>query len=254
MAAVDESAEFDWIEIIKLLLLIPYGLLCFYVFPNLPIVTLLDRLVLIVTWSAAYFLLLVYLAYLLDCRKWKPDERPGLFRYSAQGSRNVLPFFCFFMIATAFVSPISVIARPVDENINVAVKNGDQIWWTPVSYITASPARGDIVKFYVSDSGFIRRIVGLPGETIEVKDGSVIINNRLLDEPYRFTSSVKSGASKLHVQKVLAPDEYLIISDDRSSIVEKEMFARQKDIIGKAFFRFLPFRRMGLLPEVKYNF
>lgn len=103
--------------------------------------------------------------------------------------------------------------------------------------------RGDIVVARVDGKQYIKRVVGLPNETIEIIDGNVYINNQLLEEPYTYQTTFYGIAEN----SIIIPDDcYFIMGDNRDDSKDSRMFgvvARNK-IIGKAIFKIYPFWEM----------
>jgi signal peptidase I len=112
-------------------------------------------------------------------------------------------------------------------------------------------AFGDIVVFYPpidgrEDEPFIKRLVGLPGDTIEVRDGVLIRNGERVDEPYL------KEPMKYRFGPVTVPEaHYMFLGDNRNDSLDahlwKTPFVEKSHIIGKALFRYYPFDQMGEL-------
>ena len=109
--------------------------------------------------------------------------------------------------------------------------------------------RGDTVVFwYPGDpsKSFIKRIIGVPGDKVLVKDGRVFVNDAALDEPY------VPGDYRDHVStppKVVPPEEYFVLGDHRSSSNDSRVWGTvpRRYIYGKASFVYWPLDRLGLL-------
>jgi len=129
-----------------------------------------------------------------------------------------------------------------------------------IGYRFEAPQRGDIVVFkYPKDQSqyFIKRIVGLPGETIEIRDGQVYIHQEhkkyLLDE----SDYLDAGVSTKSADKVeLRDDEYYVLGDNREFSLDSRIFGpvNSKLIVGRAWVRGWPFDRLGIFENVEYNF
>ena len=109
--------------------------------------------------------------------------------------------------------------------------------------------RGDTVVFWFPgdpSKSFIKRVIGVPGDKVEVTDGKVSVNQRVLDEPY------VPEAYRDHVStplRVVPPGEYFVLGDHRSSSNDSRMWGTvpRHYIYGKAAFVYWPLDRMGLL-------
>lgn len=121
-------------------------------------------------------------------------------------------------------------------------------------YQFSSPKRGDIVVFSPTDTlrqqnfhdAFIKRIIGLPGDEVQVKDGSVYINGQPLRENY-----ISEAPNYEFSPVVVPPDSYFVLGDNRNNSYDSHYwgFVPRKNIIGKATKRFYPFNRAGSLIE-----
>jgi signal peptidase I len=113
----------------------------------------------------------------------------------------------------------------------------------------ANIARGDVVVFWfpgdVSKS-YIKRVIGVPGDTVQVNDGTVFINNREIPEPY-VTEENRDHVSKGAQQ--LGRDEYFVLGDHRNSSNDSRSWGTvpRSYIYGKAVFVYWPLDRMGVL-------
>lgn len=128
-----------------------------------------------------------------------------------------------------------------------------------VSYRWGEPERGDIVVFrYPRDETqfFIKRVIGLPGETVDVSDGQVRIVNdaspvgRVLEEPY-IGSEQTLGKKRAE----LGPDEYFMMGDNRGYSLDSRSFGpvHRDEIVGRVWFRGFPFNRIGGFQLPEYN-
>jgi len=99
--------------------------------------------------------------------------------------------------------------------------DGELLLTEKISYYFSKPQRGDVLVFEASNGqkvDFIKRIIGLPGESVTIKGGSVLINNQELKEDY-ITSST-SGSSSV----TLKSDEYFVLGDNRNSSSDSRAF------------------------------
>jgi len=93
--------------------------------------------------------------------------------------------------------------------------DGEVLTINKIAYQLSAPNRGDVIAMYwpgETEKRFIKRIVGLPGETVGIENGKVLINNQVLREPY-LESSVKTLGD---TTRVLQSDEYFVLGDNRS--------------------------------------
>jgi signal peptidase I len=116
------------------------------------------------------------------------------------------------------------------------------------------PQRGDIVVFEyprAPDRDFIKRVIGLPGETVEVRGGSVYIDGIPLDEPYLPQRTNGSVAPRN-----LGDNEFFVLGDNRDNSSDSRSWGPlpQDNVIGKAWISYWPPRFWGSIPEPNYSF
>ena len=135
------------------------------------------------------------------------------------------------------------------------LENNDSIIIDKFSYKIDSPKRYDIVVFPIEDTDadgkkryFIKRIIGLPGETVYIDDGSVYINGSLLKSE-KYGKELMKEAGTASEPQTLASDEYFVLGDNRNMSTDSRSetvgLVRKEDITGKAVFRIWPFKKFG---------
>ncbi len=112
-------------------------------------------------------------------------------------------------------------------------------------YKLGSIKRNDIVVLDESYDNeiIIKRIIGLPGETVAIKNGKIYINNKEYDDKFAY------GETSDYDKITLGDDEYFILGDNRIVSKDSRYFGpvKEKEIIGKAIFRLFPFNKIGKL-------
>lgn len=132
-----------------------------------------------------------------------------------------------------------------------SLHNGQYLIVSKISYLFGEPQRGDIVVFVSPNNGkedYIKRIIGLPRERVEIRDGAVWINGYRLEEPYLRSPTPYSGVW------TLGPDEYFVLGDNRANSSDSHTWGPlpRKNIIGKAWLCYWPPQYWGLLPHYSY--
>lgn len=126
----------------------------------------------------------------------------------------------------------------------------DRLIIDKVSYHFTQPERGDIVVFQPTEElrqqnfkdAFIKRIIGLPGDTVEVKDDTVFVNGEALSENY-----LQDYPDYEWGPQTVPEDQYLVLGDNRNNSYDSHYwgFVPRENIIGRAVVRFWPLKRLG---------
>ncbi|NEQ77586.1 MAG: signal peptidase I [Okeania sp. SIO2C9] len=132
---------------------------------------------------------------------------------------------------------------------------GDRLVVEKVSYHFHPPARGDIIVFqppqqlqrygYDQNQAFIKRVIGLPGDTIRIENGLVYINDQPLTENY----IAEPPEYTLPISVEVPNNQYFVMGDNRNNSNDSHVwgFLPKKNIIGRAIIRFWPYQRLGAL-------
>ncbi|KKT57572.1 signal peptidase I [Candidatus Amesbacteria bacterium RIFOXYB1_FULL_47_13] len=167
----------------------------------------------------------------------------------------VLAFAIFMMVYLFLFQPHKVDGRSMYPNFY----DKEYILTDKVTYRRSDPQRGDVVVFHAPppyDSDFIKRIVGLPGETVLIRENKVYLNDKALEEEYipsNFVTSEKAFLREGVPYKI--PDGYYIVfGDNRSYSSDSREWGpiARKAIVGKAWVRYWPVNRIGLVPHQVY--
>jgi signal peptidase I len=136
------------------------------------------------------------------------------------------------------------------ESMVPALDINDRVLVNKLSYKLHDVHRGDIVVFRApaEEAGIkdlVKRVIGLPGETIEGKNGRVYIDGRLLDEPYL----PKGTVSRVFPKTTIPANSYFMMGDNRLHSKDSIFFGPipESKFVGRAFVRFWPLNRFGFL-------
>ena len=126
-------------------------------------------------------------------------------------------------------------------------ENRDYLIVDAISYKFKEPQRGDVVVFkypYDDKRYFIKRIIGLPGETIKINNGKLSINDTPLDEPYAGKMFENDFSIKL------ASDELFVMGDNRGASSDSRSWGplQEKFLVGRPLLRLYPIPEIGILP------
>ena len=141
-----------------------------------------------------------------------------------------------------------VIDRVRVENISMfpTLKEGERIFVNKLAYKLGSVERGDILTFHYPlepTLNYIKRAIGLPGDTVEIKDKQVWVNGIILNEPYIVTPSDYTG------KWVIPAESVFVLGDNRIDSADSHIwgFVPFKDLVGKALAVYWPLDRIRIL-------
>ncbi len=131
------------------------------------------------------------------------------------------------------------------------LKEGEMVIINKLSYYLGDPQRGDVIVLHFPNDrsrDFIKRIMAVPGDHIEVSDGDVVINGTTLDEPYINAAPSYSGSW------IVPENEYFVLGDNRNNSSDSHnwSFLPRDDIVGKAWFIYWGPEAWGLVPHFEH--
>ncbi|ERL05290.1 signal peptidase I [Oribacterium sp. oral taxon 078 str. F0263] len=152
-----------------------------------------------------------------------------------------------WLVVHSFLSQTTISGHSMEPGISA----GDIVLVDILSYRFFAPRRMDIVIFQRGGSAEnVKRVVGLPGETVTIQNGSVYIDGKLLDKQ-RVSNIALPGIAANPVE--LQQDEYFLIGDNADSSEDSRFQnvgnVKRSQISGRVWFRLLPFRKFGPLPR-----
>ena len=136
------------------------------------------------------------------------------------------------------------------------LSNGDQLIVDKVTYHFHEPKRFDIIVFpyqYEENTYYIKRIIGLPGESVRIDEkGAIFINGEELIESYGREVIKNAGLAATEI--TLGEDEYFVLGDNRNNSTDSRAedvgLIKESDIVGRALVRIYPFDEIGIvLPQ-----
>jgi len=137
-----------------------------------------------------------------------------------------------------------------------ALENGEFLLVNKLAYVAATPNRGDVVVFRSPakpDEDLVKRIIGLPNETVEFHDGGVYVDGRRLaeDEYFAGVTGIRAGRS------LVVPDQaYFVLGDNRGQSIDSRSFGivPEASIVGKVWLVYWPVGKFGVLPGAPPGF
>ncbi len=133
------------------------------------------------------------------------------------------------------------------------LSSGDNLIVDKISYRFHDPERFDIVVFpfrYEENTFYIKRVIGLPGETLKIdEEGNILINGEILEEEYGKETILNPG--RAYEEITLADDEYFLMGDNRNNSSDSRDPSvgnvRRDEIIGRAWLRIWPLNKFGFI-------
>lgn len=167
---------------------------------------------------------------------------------------SMLAYVCvIFLLTFVIVHYVGQRTRVSGSSMEDTLSDGDNLIVDKLSYRFDDPKRFDVIIFpfqYEEETYYIKRIIGLPGETVQIGgDGSIYINGELLEEDYGLETIRDPGMAVDPI--VLGEDEYFVLGDNRNNSSDSRFGGVGKvhrdDIIGKAWIRIYPFNKIQKL-------
>ena len=156
-----------------------------------------------------------------------------------------LAFFCAFF----FGQRVTI----AENSMETTLCSGDKVLMNTLIYKISSPKRGDIIVFNTGDSEneslIIKRVIGLPGETIQIQDGQIIIDGQTYIENDEFPRINNPGIAEDPV--TLDEGEYFVLGDNRNDSEDSRHLdigpVDEKQIVGKLWLRYSPAGSFGII-------
>jgi len=158
-----------------------------------------------------------------------------------------------FVLLILFITFVAQRTDVSGESMENTLQDGDSLIVDKISYRFKDIERFDIIIFeyqYGDEPCFIKRVIGLPGETVQIDvAGNIFINGELLEESYG--AEVIQDPGRAIDPIVLGDDEYFVLGDNRNHSMDGRDYSvgnvKRDTIIGRAFIRIFPFDKFGVL-------
>ena len=171
--------------------------------------------------------------------------------------RTILGYILYILVIIGLtwmiVTFVGQRTRVSGQSMETTLQDGDNLIVDKISYRFHDPSRYDIIVFpykYEENTFYIKRIIGLPGETVQVKDGYTYINGKkltsdiygreVMDEPGIAEEPIKLGS-----------DEYFVLGDNRNHSQDSRDpdvgVLKRSDLMGRAFVRIYPLNKFGVI-------
>ncbi len=150
-----------------------------------------------------------------------------------------MPYIIIIVVVVLIRSFIATPVRVDGDSMNKTFKNGDIL----ILYKLSKIKRFDVIVLHEEKDNekIIKRVIGMPGDTVAIKDGEIYINDEKIDDEYAY------GMTSDYDRITLKSDEYFILGDNRLISKDSRYFGpvKEKEIKGKVIFRIFPFAKFG---------
>lgn len=195
----------------------------------------------------------------IEIQKLKVESRQGIYFESLRLVRDIILIIAVFILFGVFVAqPVVVEGTSMLPQLH----DGERLLVNKLVYYKIQSVswghleRGDIVVFWYPkepDKSYVKRIIGLPGETVEVRNGRIYIDGNELNETYLDSEHNQSLPS--FSPKKVEDHHYFVMGDNRDNSSDSRYWGLvpEKYIYGKAFFRYWKPQDAGFLEHGEYN-
>lgn len=175
----------------------------------------------------------------------RPSPGRAVVRFARELLETILPALLIALLINVFVGQAT---RVEGQSMEPNLHSEQRLVVEKLSYRFHGPQRFDIVVLKMPDQGeelLIKRVIGLPGETVEIRDGEVYVNGNLLDEPFTDASTHPGRDSKVTVP----PLHIYVMGDNRDRSNDSRSFGPVPidNVIGRAWLSYWPPDQIGFI-------
>lgn len=195
----------------------------------------------------------------MEMKGWKDEQRFASAKEKLQNEkfRSISRFLFELVVVLLFAALTAVLmfqsVTMQESSMEPTISVGDKFFMNRLIYKVSSPKRGDIIVFRTNASDdaalHIRRVIALPGETVQISDGMIIIDGRLYKEGKGFPSISNPGLASSPI--TLDNNEYFVLGDNRNNSEDSRYgdigLINKRYIVGKLWFTVSPVKKLGFL-------
>lgn len=182
----------------------------------------------------------------------KKKKMKAIAREILSNSLFLLVVLVLTLLIVKYVGQRTVV---VGDSMETTLQNGDNLIVDKIGYRFHDPERFDVIVFpfeYKDETYYIKRIIGLPGETVRIDDdGNIYINDVILEEHFGAETMIDPGLAYGGI--TLGENQYFVLGDNRNhssdSRVPSVGLIEKEDIIGRAWIRLFPLSKFGKIPH-----
>ena len=195
----------------------------------------------------------------MEIKGWKDKQRFASAKEKLQNEkfRSITRFLFELVVVLLFAALTAVLmfqsVTMQESSMEPTMSVGDTFFMNRLIYKVSSPKRGDIIVFRTNASDdaalHIRRVIALPGETVQIADGMIIIDDRLYKEGKGFPNISNPGLAASPI--TLDNNEYFVLGDNRNNSEDSRYgdigLINKRYIVGKLWFTVSPVKKLGFL-------
>ncbi len=182
----------------------------------------------------------------------KKKKMKAIAREILSNSLFLLVVLVLTLLIVKYVGQRTVV---VGDSMETTLQNGDNLIVDKIGYRFHDPERFDVIVFpfeYKDETYYIKRIIGLPGETVRIDDdGNIYVNGEILEENFGAETMIDPGLAYGGI--TLGENQYFVLGDNRNhssdSRVPSVGLIEKDDIIGRAWIRLFPLNKFGKIPH-----
>ena len=178
----------------------------------------------------------------------QPSIWAGVRAFIRETLETVALTLIIFVVIRAGVQNFRIEGYSMEPNFH----DGQYLLVSKLDYVVRSPQRGDVIVFNAPKSperDFIKRVIGLPGEMVEIRAGKVLINGQAMQENFKLNQgSYSYGPTKV------GDDQLFVLGDNRNNSSDSHSWGMlpMKDIIGKAWITYWPPEQWGFVQAASF--
>ena len=193
-----------------------------------------------------------------ELRAAQKEERLAAQSHTERKIRELLGWVAYILIVVCatylIVTYVGQRTRVSGDSMRPTLSNEDNLIVDKISYRFRNPKRFEIVVFpyrHAENTYYIKRIIGLPGETVQIRDGYVYIDGKKLEESYGL-ELIEEGRYGLAANPILlGEDEYFVLGDNRNNSADSREVSvgviHKDEFIGRAWLRIWPLKDFGVI-------
>ena len=164
---------------------------------------------------------------------------------------DTIKYIIFIVVILVIAVYVVGLQQIVGPSMTPTLRNGDIVILDKLSYRFSEIKRDDIVALYYADTKFlVKRVVGLPGETVEFKDNKLYINGEEVEDPYPSTETDDFSITNIGHTKIPG-DSYFVMGDNRANSLDSRYnevgVIKKNKIMGRARLVIWPFNKFGIV-------